>query len=127
MAAEIAPVEPPDRSRVSVPSPTSSKHDGHRLLRLPGGEPRPRIETARAVRAVSVRRTVGVPERRASGSAAGRLARAGSWAVASSVIVGGSLLLYNMLFTSEGDLEPWLTSPFSSSLLAELEGTRPLT
>jgi len=47
--------------------------------------------------------------------------------MATSVLVAGSLLLYNMLFTSEGDLEPWLTSPFSSSLLVGLDGEQPMT
>jgi hypothetical protein len=65
---------------------------------------------------VSVRRTVGLPERSAAGSGRGRrLLRAGGWATSVGVIVGGSLLLYQMLFTADGELEGWLSSPVAGS------------
>ncbi len=119
MAASSAPVEPADDAYAPEPArPSLADGDAghaHRLLRLPGGEPMPRRAPARAV---SVRRTVGMRERSAGAatSGGGWLVRAGIWGTAASVLMVGSLLIHQLLFTPEGQIQDWFTAPFSASL-----------
>lgn len=62
-----------------------------------------------------------------SSTTVGRVARAGAWGASASVLLGGSILLYQMLFTADGSLEEWVTSPLSSSVLPDANSDRPLT
>ena len=95
MAGGLAPAErPPDDGSTESGTSPADPADGFQLLRLPGGDPRPR----EPLPAVSVRRTVGLPERRGPRGLVGKLVRAGAWTVSASVIAGGSFALYQMLF-----------------------------
>ena len=103
-------------------APEAAAAEAYRHLRIPGGEPP--IRTA----PVSVRQTVGLPARsHEPPGLVGHIIRAGAWAVAATVVVAGSLMLYQMLFTGEAQFDDFLSTSRSGVLEIDADGSRAIT